>query len=213
MTQAAHETEQAVRRTSDIIFDLAQGPPTDAVAVADIIMAFGDRSFGLAMLLLAAVNCVPLPMPVGVSTPTGAVMMVFAVQLALGRPRPWLPARVLARTMRRSQVARVARAIVPRLRRIERVLRPRLPALVEGAGERVAGWACVVLAALLMLPIPFANFLPAVAIVLFSLGIVEKDGVLVAIAYVAMLAALAWIAAIGWVAILAALMLVGAIFE
>ena len=41
----------------------------------------------------------------------------------------------------------------------------------------VAGWLCVMLAFILALPIPFGNILPALAIVVLALGMLQRDGV------------------------------------
>ena len=46
-------------------------------------------------------------------------------------------------------------------------------------GERLIGLAILILALILALPIPFANWLPACAIAIIALAIVEKDGVAV----------------------------------
>ena len=51
-------------------------------------------------------------------------------------------------------------------------------------GERLVGLFLLVLAIVLTLPIPFGNWLPAFAISIIALAIVEKDGVAVLIGIV-----------------------------
>ena len=58
-------------------------------------------------------------------------------------------------------------------------MRPRLTVLLSWTGERLIGIAILILALVLALPIPFANWLPACAIAIIALAIVEKDGVAV----------------------------------
>jgi hypothetical protein len=58
-------------------------------------------------------------------------------------------------------------------------LRPRLAALLSWTGERLIGIAILILAFILTLPIPFANWLPAFGIAIFGLALVEKDGLAV----------------------------------
>ena len=65
----------------------------------------------------------------------------------------------------------------PLLARAERLLRPRLLFVTSIAGERVIGGLCLVLALVLALPIPLGNMLPAIAISLMALGVLERDGV------------------------------------
>jgi hypothetical protein len=77
-------------------------------------------------------------------------------------------------------VALLLRAL-PYLERIEKLLRPRFRPLLSWFGERLIGVAILVLAIVLALPIPFANWLPACAIAIIGLAIVEKDGAAVVV--------------------------------
>ena len=58
------------------------------------------------------------------------------------------------------------------------------------------GAACLLLAIILFLPIPFGNIPPAFAISAFALGILERDGVATIIG---------WLATVGSILILAAI--------
>jgi hypothetical protein len=51
--------------------------------------------------------------------------------------------------------------------------------LTDSFGTRVVGVACTLVALVLVLPIPFANLFPAVALAVFSLSLTRKDGLLV----------------------------------
>ena len=93
------------------------------------------------------------------------------------RRQPWLPKVVGARSMRREDFAVLVARAVPWLERAERMLRPRLPALVGGPAQVGIGVLCLVLALAVALPIPFGNMLPAFAVCLFALGVLEHDGV------------------------------------
>ena len=81
------------------------------------------------------------------------------------------------------------------LQRAERFLRPRLTLLLHPVPERLAGAACLLLAIILFLPIPFGNIPPAWAIAAFALGILERDGVATLVG---------WLATVGSILILAA---------
>ena len=48
---------------------------------------------------------------------------------------------------------------------------------LHALAERLTGIACFVLTLILFLPIPLANFPPALALILFALGLAEQDGV------------------------------------
>jgi hypothetical protein len=96
--------------------------------------------------------------------------------MMLGRV-PWLPRFIGARAIPRDRFALLIDNLAPWLARAERLLRPRWSWLVNHRAERVMGAFCLVLAAVLTLPIPFGNMLPALAISLIALGVLERDGV------------------------------------
>jgi hypothetical protein len=83
----------------------------------------------------------------------------------------------------------------PILQRAERILRPRLTLLLHPVPERIVGAACLLLAIILFLPIPFGNIPPAWAIAAFALGILERDGLATVVG---------WLGTIGSLLILAA---------
>ena len=58
----------------------------------------------------------------------------------------------------------------------EKLLRPRWSWLVGPRAEHVLGALTLVLAVVITLPIPFGNMLPAFAICLIALGVLERDG-------------------------------------
>jgi hypothetical protein len=162
--------------TSDILLRLVREFPGERLTMADIVAGLQDRAFGLLMLLLALPNCPPMPGIPFVSTITGTPLAFFAAQLAIGHATPSLPRWLLRRSIERRQLLRALETISPYVKRVERLLRHRLPQLATGTGERVAAAVAFVLAVILALPIPGGNLLPAWAIVFFALGILERDG-------------------------------------
>jgi hypothetical protein len=102
----------------------------------------------------------------------------LSAQLMLGQS-PWLPRIIADRSMTRSDFASIVTRISPWLARGELMLRPRLSFLIYPPAEYVIGLLCLILAIILTLPVPLGNILPAIAICLFSCGILERDGVFV----------------------------------
>jgi hypothetical protein len=164
------------RRLSDVLTDIANDPSRTMINVADLRDAMGDRAFGALLLVFAAPNAVPVSAP-GVSTVLGTPLLFLALQMILGFDAPWIPRFLARRSMPRQSFARAATAVVPWVRRAERLLRPRLGIMARGPVERVIGVVCAVLALVLMLPIPFGNMPPAVAICILALAMLEEDGV------------------------------------
>ncbi|MHA7967975.1 exopolysaccharide biosynthesis protein [Rhizobium sp. CAU 1783] len=160
-------------RLSEILTSIAGDESLDRVSVADIFRAMGDRAFGALILIFALPNIVPTPP--GTSALTGAPLVFLSAQLMLGQS-PWLPKVIANRSMTRTDFASIVSRISPWLARGERMLRPRLSFLVYPPAEYLTGLLCLILSIILILPIPLGNILPAIAICLFSFGILERDG-------------------------------------
>ncbi|MFD1703956.1 exopolysaccharide biosynthesis protein [Methylopila henanensis] len=161
-------------KLSEILFGIANDTSRDRVSVADLLAVMQDRAVGTLMFVFALPNV--LPTPPGTSAVLGAPLIFLTAQLALGL-KPWLPRLIADRSMARSDFAAVVNKAAPWLAKAESLLRPRLGRLVEPPAEYAIGLVCFLLAVILFLPIPLGNMLPALAICLLSLSVVERDGV------------------------------------
>jgi hypothetical protein len=95
----------------------------------------GDRSIGIVLLLLALLGLLP-----GVSALAGVLLTVPAVQIILARPGPVFLRRIAARPFETRRLAKVTDRSVPKLRHMERFIRPRWERPFE-ATKRVVGGA------------------------------------------------------------------------
>jgi hypothetical protein len=168
---------------------------SDRITVGEIADGLGQRSFGALFLAFAFPNM--LPMPPGASAVLGAPLIVLSAQFMLGR-HAWLPGPIARRSLRRDDFAGLVRRAVPWLERAERLLRPRLPALAGSRAEPIIGVLLLALSVLLALPIPLGNFLPALAICLFALGVLERDGLWVLAGTGAFVVAFSVVGGLAW---------------
>jgi hypothetical protein len=166
------------RRTSHLLRDFVTSHPEPRISLGALRDALGDRGFGVLLFIFALPNLVPVNIPL-LSAVLGLPLVLLAAQLTYGRHKPWFPRWLTARSFPREGFANVVLRSLPYLERAERLLRPRLTVLLSWTGERLIGLAILVLALVLALPIPFANWLPACAIAIIGLAIVEKDGLAV----------------------------------
>jgi hypothetical protein len=166
------------RRTSQLLRDFVASHAEPRITLGALRDALGDRGFGVLLFIFALPNLVPVNIPL-LSAVLGLPLVLLAAQLSYGRHKPWFPDWLTAQSFPRQSFASVVARALPFLERIERLLRPRLAVLLSWTGERLVGIAILILALILTLPIPFANWLPACGIAIFGLAIVEKDGVAV----------------------------------
>ncbi|MDM7941642.1 MAG: exopolysaccharide biosynthesis protein [Hydrogenophaga sp.] len=194
---------------SVVLFRLANDTSRERISVADLLTVLGDRAIGALMFFFAAPNI--LPVPPGVSTLLGAPLLFLSVQLMLGM-RPWLPGFVTRRSLSRDDLATLVRRIVPWLTKAERLLKPRMQVLVRPPTEHAVGLVCLVLATILFLPVPLGNILPALAISVLSLGVLERDGVWIVLGLLASVVAGAVVSGVLWAMIQAAVLILGPLF-
>jgi hypothetical protein len=146
----------------------------EKLSLGDISRALKDRGFGALMILFCAPNLII--MPPGVSTVFGLPMMFVAVQLIIGYRKPLLPKKIRFRQIKITTFRSIVARIDPWIMRFERVARPRLWLLPQRISEQAVGSIALLMGLLLILPIPFGNFPPALAVIVMCLGLGERDG-------------------------------------
>lgn len=150
---------------------------SEKLYLGEVVEAFGNRAFGAVMLLFAIVNM--LPWPPGGTTLTGAPLLFLSMELAWGRRTLWLPGWIERASINRSTFRNLSGRLLPTIRRGERLSRPRLCFLTSRFGQGLIGLACLLLSAVLVLPVFGGNLVPAIAIGFFSLGVMQRDGLAV----------------------------------
>lgn len=151
------------------------------ISLGEIIEGVGGRAFGAVLFILGLLNL--LPLPPGATTVLGFPLLIVSPQLIVGRRAPWLPASLTRQTVERATLRRFCARAVPILRRIERLSTHRLGFLFGRIGDSAIGVVCGLLAAVLVLPIPLGNMLPAASVAVLGLSLVQRDGVLTLIGY------------------------------
>lgn len=161
------------RPLSDVLFDIAVDTTRPRISIGLLLKALDDRALAALVLIFALPNAIP--MPPGTSSVLGTPLVFLTAQLALARS-PWLPKFIANRSVSRPDFAAVVVRLAPWLARAEKLLKPRLLWMTSSIGERFIGLVCLCLSVVLVLPIPFGNMLPAAAICLMALGLLERDG-------------------------------------
>ena len=174
---------------SALLAEHARTVASERVSLADIADFLGARSIGSWLLILALPMVLPVPAP-GISVLFGIPLMMISAQLALGGRRAWLPAFILRKSMARADYVALMARMQPAVERLERLVRPRACWLANDWAKMPIGLICLVLAMIITLPIPLGHVAPGSAICLLALGLMERDGVVIAIGFVAAVLAL-----------------------
>ncbi len=161
-------------RTSDVLAHFRANLPADAVSLGDLIQALGDRSLGTILLALSLPTIAPVPL--GVSCLFDLPILLYTAQLAFGTRGARLPDWLLKRSVSRKMAARTLDAAMPRLIGIEKLLKPRNHRLATIDRERWFGLLLFILTLTCIVPLPLTGWLPGFALVLISLGLIERDG-------------------------------------
>lgn len=182
-----HAPEESIEQ---VLMRIGAHSEEERLTLGEILASLDHRAYGFVLLLLAAANFTPGPSMPGFSTIFGLPAIAMAVQMILGWSRPWLPARLARMSMPRARFVRTVAKALPMIVRLDRLLRPRLTWLANLTGHRWTGAAALLQALLLCLPLPFYPMAPAAALVLMSLGMIARDGLMLALGHVAGLGAL-----------------------
>ena len=155
---------------------------TGPMNLGDILLQLKGRGFAVLILLLTLPFSPPLSIP-GLSTPIGLAIAFLAARMALGH-RVWLPSALLEKPIPSKVIVFAVRAGIKLTRVLEKFARPRIGILHgHGISRRLVGLAVFVAAIALCLPPPMLNVLPAWAIIFLCAGLMERDGILIAIGY------------------------------
>ncbi len=168
------------RRLSDILQNIADAPGDERIYLGSLITLFGNRAFGALIFIFAVPVALPIAVP-GISAILGAPLLFLTWQLLRGRPQPWLPSMIRNRSLKRVDFTRMLGKTLPSIRWLEGLVSPRFSWLTGPLAEQIIGGLAFLLSVILFLPIPFGNMLPALAIAILALAILERDGIAVII--------------------------------
>ncbi len=189
MDQPAPPSAAAARSASALLEDLLDAFPNESVAFGELIDRLDLRAHGVLLLVLALPMCIPnVP---GISTVFGVLMLLPAIQLVFGSRRLWVPARARAWTFSRLALERTLHATMPTLKRIEVLIKPRLARLTRFPVTILVGLQTLLMALILILPIPFANWPPGITVAITALALLQRDGVLMLLTIPAAIASVA----------------------
>jgi hypothetical protein len=163
------------------------------VAIADVLDAIGDRSYGPALLLPALIEITPIGGVPGVPTFLALFAALTAAQLLFDKDHLWLPDFIQRRSISAGKLHKAADKLNPVAARLDRWFHGRMTRFIEQPWQRIAA-ALVIVLCLTVPPlefVPFASTAPMLGIAAFGLALLARDGLLMLAALGVSIAALA----------------------
>ncbi|MBL8351178.1 MAG: exopolysaccharide biosynthesis protein [Burkholderiaceae bacterium] len=179
--------------------DAAAALDGERVTLSTLADLHGPATQGTLLVLLAAPCMLPMP---GVGSVLGLGLALMALAMWRGHGAAGLSQRVARFELSAAWARRVLELLARFYDLAGRMSRSRLGGLAE---SRPRSWIAAktgLMAVLIILPIPFGNVLPALALMLLGLGLAFRDGVAVllstalagtAVLYTAGLGVAAWV--------------------
>ncbi len=152
--------------------------------LGSLVELFEEKSFAILFVLLLGVPALPLPTG-GATHVFEIVAVLLALELIAGREQIWLPRRWRKLELAGDRQQRFIVALMKMIRRLERVSRPRLRFLFDHRLSNIVFGLLVIcgsIGAFVAPPFTGLDTLPALGVVLLSLGVVLEDFLVVVVA-------------------------------
>ncbi|MEO8701023.1 MAG: exopolysaccharide biosynthesis protein [Kofleriaceae bacterium] len=157
-------------------------PRPERLTVGELVDKAAEAGFGFLVGILALI-AIPF---FGLSTPFGLAIALIGGQLMIGRTKPWLPRRARRRALRMTMLDRVLKILARRTRWFARTTKRRWEFMLR---TQLVGLGVVILALglALPLPIPGSNLMFLIPIFVYAVGLLERDGVWIALGHLGVL--------------------------
>jgi len=183
---------------SDTLRAMADAITGERVTVRELLTLVGEQGLLLGLMFLTIPFLVPISIP-GVSTVFGLVAILISLGVTFNRV-PWLPDRLLDRPIDAAKLKQAIERGAKTFSRVDLISHPRLSRLTQtGAMNRLAGLGLLLGSVLLIFPlglVPFSNTLPAWGILLLAAGLLQRDGLLILLGYLFLVATIIYFAAL-----------------
>jgi len=155
----------------------------ESIRLDELLERFQRRSFGVFLLMAVLPSFIPVAF--GIGAVSGALCILCGLQLMLGFGKPWLPKVARDFSLKRKSLAAFSRKVQPTFRTLERIIRARIPRFTGRHADMFTGLIIFLMGIALSLPVPLTNFFFAVPLSILALALIERDGAVVAISWIA----------------------------
>jgi hypothetical protein len=183
----AHEGSEAL---SDVLDRLENSIQGDSVTVEEVVEKLGHKSFAASMLIFSLISTSPASAIPGITTTVALIVFILAAQMIFGRDCVWLPRFINRRRMSKAKLCKGIGWLRGPVRFVERHLKERFTFLLHRPWLLLP--LLLILALTLLMPfmevIPASGSIASAVIALFAAGLLTRDGALLLVAFVLLLA-------------------------
>jgi hypothetical protein len=157
------------------------------VSVEKMLTVLNNRGFGAILIIPCMIELFPTGVIPGVPSLCATLIILFAIQIAFGRRYPWVPDYLGQKRFKVGKIDKGLEKFYPTAKWIDRQSRKRWKFLVSHTTERLSAFLIIALACCIypLELIPFASSIPTMAILLIAVSFITKDGLLLAMSWVA----------------------------
>ena len=166
-------------RVSETLIHLGKKPSNGKTTISELLEDFHENGIALAMIFFALPVAIPLPYPPGFTTVLGTPLIILALQMLLGYKKVRLPERINNYEINNSTLVMISNKVVPTLKKLEGFMKPRMSFAKSVYCEQFIGFISFTCAVSVAIPLPFTNAVPALAIALMSIGLINRDGIII----------------------------------
>jgi len=173
--------------------------PADQITLDEMRILVGQDGLLLLTVFLTLVFMVPVQLP-GMGGVFGFVIALIGISRLRGRTL-WLPKRMAQHVLQAEKVRETLRKSSAWLARLEYLSRPhRLNKLAASRFMDIFNNFAIIFSALLLIApiilVPLSNTLPALAVLLLAIGLLQRDGLCILYGHFVNLATIAYFAAL-----------------
>jgi hypothetical protein len=172
------------KKLSELLIDILAQHQGDRISVKALAHDLHKQGMPLLIAIFSIPVCLPIPYPPGFTAIIALCISVFALQMLAQRKELWLPKWLISRSIPRTLADSIIAKALPKLTRFEHLFRERWPGLVDSGTQRRLMVVVLIMNVIIGLPVPFIHFFPGWANVFICLGLLNRDGKVVALGLV-----------------------------
>jgi hypothetical protein len=167
--------------------------PDKNLTLSEIVNLLGNDGLLLFAALLSIIFLIPVSIP-GFSTVFGGIIFFTGISNLLNKSL-WLPNTIKTKTFPAEKLRNALNKGLKWFHFLEKISKPhRISLLISNKiARKINSFSILFGSVLLMLPfglMPFSNTLPAITILFLSVGILQKDGIIIILGYFSILGSL-----------------------